>query len=81
MVNRVMLVGRLGKDPEMRHTPSGTPVTNFSVATDERWKGKNGERQSRTEWHNIVVWSKLAEICSQYQPRIVTRFSITRLSG
>ncbi|MDA2937997.1 single-stranded DNA-binding protein [Acidobacteria bacterium AH-259-A15] len=66
MVNRVMLVGRLGKDPEMRHTPSGTPVTNFSVATDERWKGKNGERQSRTEWHNIVVWSKLAEICNQY---------------
>ena len=66
MVNRVMLVGRLGRDPEMRYTPSGTPVTNFSVATDERWKGQNGEKQSRTEWHNIVVWSKLAEICNQY---------------
>ena len=66
MVNRVMLVGRLGRDPEMRHTSSGTPVTNFSVATDERWKGQNRERQTRTEWHNIVVWSKLAEICNQY---------------
>jgi single-strand DNA-binding protein len=66
MVNRVMLVGRLGKDPEMRYTPSGTPTTNFSVATDERWKDQNGERQRRTEWHNIVAWSKLAEICKQY---------------
>ena len=66
MVNRVMLVGHLGRDPEMRHTSSGTPVTNFSVATDERWKGQNRERQTRTEWHNIVVWSKLAEICNQY---------------
>ncbi len=66
MVNRVMLVGRLGRDPEIRYTSSGTPVTNFSLATDEGWKNQNGERQTRTEWHNIVVWSKLAEICNQY---------------
>ncbi len=66
MVNRVMLVGRLGRDPEQRFTSSGTPVTNFSLATDERWKDQNGERQTRTEWHQIVVWGKLAEICSQY---------------
>ena len=66
MVNRVILVGRLGRDPEMRHTTSGTPVVNFSLATDESWKDQNGERQRRTEWHNIVVWSKLAEICNQY---------------
>jgi len=65
-VNKVILVGRLGKDPEVRYTPSGTPVANFSLATDEVWKDKNGERQQRTEWHNIVVWSKLAEICGQY---------------
>ncbi|MFQ5928235.1 MAG: single-stranded DNA-binding protein [Acidobacteriota bacterium] len=66
MVNRVILVGRLGRDPEMRYTSSGTPVTNFSVATNERWNNQNGERQERTEWHKIVTWSKLAEICNQY---------------
>ena len=66
MVNRVFLVGRLGRDPEQRFTSSGTPVTNFSMATDERWKDQSGERQTRTEWHQIVVWGKLAEICSQY---------------
>ncbi len=66
MVNRVFLVGRLGKDPEQRFTSSGTPVTNFSLATDERWKDQSGERQTRTEWHQIVVWGRLAEICSQY---------------
>ena len=66
MVNRVMLVGRLGKDPEMRYTSSGMPATNFSMATDERWKDRNGERQRRTEWHNIVVWRNLAEICGKY---------------
>ena len=65
MVNKVILVGRLGRDPEMRYTASGTPVANFSVATDEVW-GREGERQTRTEWHNIVVWSRLAEICNQY---------------
>jgi len=66
MLNRVMLIGRLGRDPEMRYTASGTPVTSFSLATDEFWKDQNGERQRRTEWHNIVVWSKLAETCNQY---------------
>ena len=66
MVNRVILVGRLGRDPEMRYTGSGTPVANFSLATNERWNDQNGGRQERTEWHNIVVWSKLAEICNQY---------------
>ena len=65
MINKVILVGRLGRDPELRYTPSGTAVANFSLATDERWTS-NGETQSRTEWHNIVVWSKLAEICNQY---------------
>lgn len=66
MVNRVILVGRLGRDPEMRYTTSGTPVTNFSLATDEYWNDQNGQKQRRTEWHNIVTWSKLAEICNQY---------------
>ncbi len=66
MVNRVILVGHLGRDPEMRYTSSGTPVTNFSVATNERWNNQNGERQERTEWHKIVTWSKLAEISNQY---------------
>lgn len=66
MVNRVILVGRLGKDPEMRYTAGGAPVTHFSLATDESWKDQNGERQKRTEWHNIVVWNKLAETCNQY---------------
>ena len=66
MVNRVILVGHLGQDPEMRYTSSGTPVTNFSVATNERWNNQNGERQERTEWHKIVTWSKLAEISNEY---------------
>ena len=66
MVNRVILVGRLGRDPEMRHTSSGTPVTNFSVATNERWNNKEGEAQERTEWHKVVTWNKLAEISNEY---------------
>ena len=65
-VNRVILVGRLGKDPEIRSLPSGTSVTKFSLATDERFTDKNGEKQERTEWHNVVAWGKLAEICGQY---------------
>jgi len=65
-VNRVILVGRLGKDPEIRSIPSGTSVAKFSLATDERFTDKNGEKQERTEWHNIVAWGKLAEICGQY---------------
>ena len=65
-VNKVILVGRLGKDPEIRSTPNGTTVCKFSLATDERWTDKSGEKQERTEWHNIVAWGKLGEICGQY---------------
>lgn len=65
-VNRVLLIGRLGKDPETRYTGGGQAVCNFSVATDESFKDRSGERQKRTEWHKIVVWGKLAEICQQY---------------
>ncbi len=65
-VNKVILVGRLGKDPELKYTQSGTPVAKFSIATDETWKDQSGERQQRTEWHNVVAWRKLAEICGQY---------------
>jgi len=65
-VNKVILVGRLGRDPEVKYTPSGAPVAKFSVATDEVFKDRSGEQQKRTEWHNIVAWNKLAEICGQY---------------
>jgi single-strand DNA-binding protein len=65
-VNKVILLGRLGHDPELRTTQSGQSVCNFSVATSEKWKDKQGETQERTEWHNIVAWAKLAEICSEY---------------
>jgi len=66
-VNKVILIGRLGKDPETRYTPSGAAVTNFSLATSESWKDKNtGEKQEKTEWHNIVTFGKLAEICGEY---------------
>jgi single-strand DNA-binding protein len=65
-VNKVILVGRLGRDPETRYTSGGQAVGNFSVATDETYKDRNGERQKRTEWHKIVVWGKQAEIAQQY---------------
>jgi single-strand DNA-binding protein len=65
-VNRVILVGRLGKDPEIRSIPSGTSVAKFSIATDERFTDKSGQKQERTEWHNIEAWGKLGEICGQY---------------
>ena len=66
-VNKVILLGRLGRDPELRTTQGGNSVCSFSVATSEAWKDKQtGEKQERTEWHNIVAWGKLAEICSQY---------------
>jgi len=65
-VNKVILIGRLGKDPEIRSTPQGTTVAKFTIATDERFTDRNGEKQERTEWHNITAWSKLAEICGQY---------------
>jgi len=65
-VNKVILVGRLGKDPEVKYTPSGAPVAKFSLATDEVFKDRSGEQQRHTEWHNIVAWNKLAEICGEY---------------
>jgi len=65
-VNKVILIGRLGKDPELKYTPSGVPVAKFSLATDESFKDRNGEQQKKTEWHNIVAWQKLAEICGEY---------------
>jgi single-strand DNA-binding protein len=65
-VNKVILVGRLGRDPETRYTSSGQAVCNFNMATDESFKDRSGERQKRTEWHRIVLWGKLAEISQQY---------------
>lgn len=65
-VNKAILVGRLGRDPETRYTSGGQAVCNFSVATDSSYKDRNGERQKRTEWHRIVLWGKLAEIAQQY---------------
>lgn len=65
-LNKVMLIGCLGKDPETRYTQAGTAVTNFSLATSERFKAKNGEWEERTEWHNVTAWGKLAEICGEY---------------
>ena len=65
-VNKAILIGRLGRDPEVRYTNQGSQVTNFSIATDEAWTDRNGERQKRTEWHRVVTWGKLAEICGQY---------------
>jgi single-strand DNA-binding protein len=65
-VNKVILVGNLGKDPEVKYTPQGTPVAKFSLATNERFKDKDGNWQDRTEWHNIVLWQRLAEIAGEY---------------
>jgi single-strand DNA-binding protein len=65
-VNKVILVGNLGRDPELRYIQSGQAVANFSVATNEKWKDKEGNNQERTEWHRIIVWGKSAENCAQY---------------
>jgi len=65
-LNKVMIIGNLGRDPEMRYTPSGKPVTTFSVATSRTWNTSEGEKREETEWFNIVAWSSLAEICKQY---------------
>jgi single-strand DNA-binding protein len=65
-VNKAILVGNLGRDPELRHTPNGQAVVNFTLATSENWTDKSGERQERTEWHRIVVWGRTAEMCHQY---------------
>ena len=65
-VNKVILIGRLGKDPELKHTPGGAPVCSFSMATEEKYKGKDGEYHRKTEWHNLVAWNKTAELINQY---------------
>lgn len=65
-LNRVMIIGHLGRDPEMRYTPSGRPVTSFSVATNRTWVSSDGERHEETEWFNVVSWGNLAEICKQH---------------
>ena len=65
-VNKVILLGRLGQDPELKYTPGGSPVCNFSLATTESWTDKSGQKQEKTEWHRVVVWGKLAELCNQY---------------
>ncbi len=66
MLNKVMLIGNLGRDPEVRTTPSGQPVANFTLATNRRWTDREGNRQEQTEWHRIVCWGKQAEIAGQY---------------
>jgi single-strand DNA-binding protein len=65
-LNKVLLIGHLGRDPEMRYTPSGRPVTTFTLATSRTWKSADGEQHTDTEWFNIVAWGPLAEICKQY---------------
>src|SRR3954462_7581628 len=65
-VNKVILIGRLGADPEVRYTSGGSAVANFNMATNESWMDKEGQKKERTEWHRIVVWGKLGELCGQY---------------
>jgi single-strand DNA-binding protein len=65
-INKVILIGNLGRDPELRYTQGGSAVTNFTLATNEKWKDKDGNNQERTEWHRIVVWGRSAENCAQY---------------
>jgi len=64
-LNKVLIIGRIGRNPEMRYTPSGRPVTTFSVGTSRTWNSSDGERHTETEWFNVVAWSNLAEICKQ----------------
>ncbi len=65
-LNKVTLIGNLGRDPELRYTANGRPVANFTLATNESWTNREGEREERTEWHRIVAWGKLAEICAEH---------------
>ena len=69
MFNKVFLIGRLGQDPEMRYTPSGTAVTNFSIATNRKWRDKQGNQQEETTWHDIVCWGKTAEFVAEYSTK------------
>ena len=66
MINKVILVGNLGRDPELRSTPSGQPVASFTLATNRRWRDNQGEKHNQVEWHNIVVWGKLAKIAAKF---------------
>ena len=65
-LNKVMIIGNVGRDPEMRYTPNGAAVTSFSVAVSRRWTSNDGQQQDETEWFNVVAWNKLAEVCNQY---------------
>jgi single-strand DNA-binding protein len=65
-LNRAMLIGRIGKEPQMRYTPNGTPIASLTIATNEAYKDKTGKMQYKTDWHRVVAWRKLAEICGQY---------------
>jgi len=65
-VNKAILIGRLGKDPEIRYTNSGAPVANFTIATSENWTSKEGKKEEKTEWHRIVAWGRLGELCGEY---------------
>jgi len=66
MLNQLQIIGNLGADPELRYTPTGAAVCNFPVATTERWKDSNGDQQERTEWHSVVAWRGLADVCAKY---------------
>ncbi|CAK8722136.1 MAG: single-strand binding protein [Candidatus Electronema aureum] len=66
MINKVILIGNLGADPEIKYIQDGTPVASFNVATSERWKGQDGQMKEQTEWHRVVVWRRLAETCGEY---------------
>lgn len=76
-LNKVLLIGRLGREPEMRYTPSGRPVTTFSIGTTRKWSTSDGEHKTETEWFNVVAWSNLAEICNQY----LTKGSLVYIEG
>lgn len=78
-LNKVMLIGNLGKDPEVRYTPSGTAVASFSIATTEKFKNKQGEFEEKTEWHNVVLWGRQAEIAGEYLAKGRTVFIEGRL--
>ena len=77
MYQQLTIIGRLGKDPDMRYTPTGIPVCKFSVATDKHWTNDQGQRQEETTWHNVTVWRKQAETCAQY----LTKGSLVLVSG
>ena len=83
-LNKVMIIGRLGKDPEMRYTTGGSPVTTFSVAAGRQWKDGNGDAREETEWFNVVTWNKLAEICNEHLRKssvCISKAACRRISG